>query len=35
VLFWGIGNELNLDYTNAKVWDAVNDIVVKIHEVDS
>jgi len=34
VLFWGIGNELNLDYTNPKVWDAVNDIAKMIHEVD-
>ncbi|MBF9239892.1 hypothetical protein I2I05_21045 [Hymenobacter sp. BT683] len=34
LLFWGIGNELNLDYTNAKVWDAVNDIAKMIHEVD-
>ena len=23
VLFWGIGNELNLEYTNPKVWEAV------------
>lgn len=34
VLAWGIGNELNLDYTNPKVWDAVNDIARMIHEVD-
>jgi hypothetical protein len=34
VLLWGIGNELNLDYTNPKVWDAVNDIARMIHEVD-
>lgn len=34
VLVWGIGNELNLDYTNPKVWDAVNDIARMIHEVD-
>lgn len=34
VLLWGIGNELNLDYTNPKVWDAVNDIAKMIHEVD-
>ncbi|MDJ0364931.1 glycoside hydrolase family 2 TIM barrel-domain containing protein [Hymenobacter sp. H14-R3] len=34
VLFWGIGNELNLDYTNPKVWDAVNDIAKMIHETD-
>ena len=34
VLVWGIGNELNLDYTNPKVWDAVNDIARMIHETD-
>ncbi|QKG54430.1 glycoside hydrolase family 2 TIM barrel-domain containing protein [Hymenobacter sp. BRD67] len=34
VLLWGIGNELNLEYTNPKVWDAVNDIARMIHEVD-
>ncbi|GAB3855136.1 glycoside hydrolase family 2 TIM barrel-domain containing protein [Hymenobacter terrigena] len=35
VLLWGIGNELNLEYKNPKVWDAVNDIAKMIHEVDS
>lgn len=34
LLLWGIGNELNLHYTNPKVWDAVNDISKMIHEVD-
>ncbi len=34
VLLWGIGNELNLEYTNPQVWDAVNDIAKMIHEVD-
>jgi hypothetical protein len=34
LLIWGIGNELNLNYTNPKVWDAVNDISKMIHEVD-
>src|SRR5690606_35623192 len=34
LLAWGIGNELNLQYTNPKVWDAVNDIVKMIHEID-
>lgn len=34
VLFWGIGNELNLGYTNPNVWNAVNDIAKMIHEVD-
>jgi hypothetical protein len=34
LLGWGIGNELNLDATNPKVWDAVNGISEMIHEVD-
>ncbi len=34
LLGWGIGNELNLRYTNLKVWDAVNDIARMIKEVD-
>ncbi len=34
LLGWGIGNELNLSYTNKKVWDAVNDIAKMIHEID-
>ncbi len=34
LLGWGIGNELNLRYTNFKVWDAVNDIAKMIKEVD-
>jgi hypothetical protein len=34
LLGWGIGNELNLHYTNKKVWNAVNEIAVMIHEVD-
>jgi hypothetical protein len=34
LLVWGIGNELNLDYTNPNVWNAVNDIARMIHEVD-
>lgn len=34
LLAWGIGNELNLSYTNPKVWDAVNDISKMIHELD-
>ena len=34
LLGWGIGNELNLHYTNKKVWDAVNDIAKMIHDVD-
>lgn len=34
LLIWGIGNELNLHYTNPKVWDAVNEISKMIHEID-
>ena len=34
LLGWGIGNELNLFYTNEKVWEAANDITKMIHELD-
>lgn len=34
LLVWGIGNELNLNATNPKVWDAVNAIAKFIKEVD-
>lgn len=34
LLMWGIGNELNLHYSNTKVWDAVNDIARMIHQED-
>ncbi|WP_298262255.1 glycoside hydrolase family 2 TIM barrel-domain containing protein [uncultured Lutibacter sp.] len=34
LLLWGIGNELNLRYTNPKVWNAVNDISKMIHKID-
>lgn len=34
LLMWCIGNELNLNYTNPAVYDAVNDISKWIHEVD-
>jgi hypothetical protein len=34
LLAWGIGNELNLQYKNPKVWNAVNDISKMIHELD-
>ena len=34
LLIWGIGNELNLEYKNPKVWDAVNDIAKMIHHED-
>jgi hypothetical protein len=34
LLFWDIGNELNLNSHNPKVWDAVNDISKMIHQLD-
>jgi len=34
LLGWVIGNELNLEATNLKVYDAVNDISKMIHEID-
>jgi hypothetical protein len=34
LLMWGIGNELNLSYTNPQVWDAVNEISKMIHKLD-
>ncbi len=34
LLAWGIGNELNLRYSNEKVWDAVNEISEMIRDVD-
>jgi len=34
LLAWGIGNELNLQYKNPKVWDAVNEISKMIHQAD-
>lgn len=34
LIIWGIGNELNLEATNPRVWDAVNDISEMIHEID-
>lgn len=34
LLAWIIGNELNYDYKNPKVYDAVNDISKMIHELD-
>ena len=34
LLSWIIGNELNFDYKNPKVYDAVNDISQMIHEID-
>jgi hypothetical protein len=34
VLIWGIGNELELDGANEKVWDAVNEVSRMIHALD-
>lgn len=34
VLMWVVGNELNLDYRNPAVWNAVGAIADMIHEVD-
>ena len=34
VLMWLVGNELNLEYSNPKVWDAVGQIADMIHEED-
>lgn len=34
LLLWGVGNEVDLFYTNTNVWYAVNDIAKMIHEVD-
>jgi len=34
VLVWVIGNELNHDYENPRVYDAVNDVAAMIHELD-
>ncbi len=32
ILGWGIGNEVNLNYKNLNVWNAINDISKMIHE---
>lgn len=34
LLYWGVGNEVDLFYTNTNVWKAVNDVAKMIHEVD-
>jgi hypothetical protein len=34
LLMWGVGNEVDQFAKNYKVWDAMNDIVKFIHEVD-
>ena len=34
LLCWGIGNEVDLFYSNTKVWYAIQDIAKMVHEVD-
>jgi hypothetical protein len=34
LLFWCVGNEYELEYTNTKVWKAVNDIALMVKEED-
>jgi len=34
LLMWGIGNEVDLFYSNTRVWAAINDIAKFIHKVD-
>jgi hypothetical protein len=34
LLMWGIGNELDLEYTNPNVWYAVQDLAKYAHQVD-
>lgn len=34
LLMWGIGNEVNLQYSNTKVWEAIQDIAKMCHEID-
>jgi hypothetical protein len=34
LLLWAVGNEVDLNYSNTKVWSAINDIANMIHEVD-
>ena len=34
LLLWGVGNEVDLFYSNTRVWDAVNDIAAMIHRED-
>jgi hypothetical protein len=35
LLLWGVGNEVDLFYSNTAVWDAVNDIAAMIHREDA
>jgi len=34
LLLWGIGNEVDLFYTNIRVWSAIQDLAAYIHRVD-
>ncbi len=34
LLLWNVGNELDLNYTNPTVWDAVQQLAAYIHNVD-
>ena len=34
ILLWAIGNEVDLAYTNTKVWEAINDLACMIKELD-
>lgn len=34
ILLWGIGNEVDLFYSNTKVWYAIQDIAKMVHELD-
>lgn len=34
LLLWGIGNEVDLQYTNTRVWDSVEALAEYIHQVD-
>ena len=34
LLMWAVGNELNHESTNPKVWDAVNELSKMIHRID-
>ncbi len=34
VLMWAVGNELNLEYSDPRVWDAVERITRMIHRID-
>jgi hypothetical protein len=34
LLIWGVGNEVDLNYTNPNVWNAIQDIAKYIHQSD-